>query len=380
MPDISYFLVTGMARSGTTLLEKLLCNHPEIGILSQPFPFLYRELKKAFFRKIDYPETYYVLSDLFSETRYTPLELIEFLEHYKITKKYLKSIFDKMDGWSGQLTDFDDQDNFLSSYIPQQLAKVYQLLVVQGNYNQSAKVVGTKEIIIEEFITYYLQKKIKVIHIVRDPRDVYTSINYGKGVSFAGQHRPSLFHLRNWRKSIYIGLTYQNNPNFITLKYEDLIDHPIKELNRIAQFLEIDPFNHSTFRDGIKDQQGKIWKGNSSTDNFDLGISVTNKNKYQQYLSNNTVKYVEYMTWPEMLSYGYEPYALEDPLSYDPNDFSEPFKIAIDDLDVNMSSNETQLKLEKKRLENLIKSGITVSEIKSIYYSEKSFEKLCAQF
>jgi Sulfotransferase family len=44
--------VTGMQRSGTTLLEKLLHAHPELSVLSQPFPLLFVEVKRAFLESI----------------------------------------------------------------------------------------------------------------------------------------------------------------------------------------------------------------------------------------------------------------------------------------------------------------------------------------
>ncbi len=73
---MDYFLITGMSRSGTTLLEKLLDSHQELKVLSQPLPLFYRYLKQQFFLKIDYPETHYVLNDLFIEERYSIEDLL----------------------------------------------------------------------------------------------------------------------------------------------------------------------------------------------------------------------------------------------------------------------------------------------------------------
>lgn len=44
-------LVTGMLRSGTTLLEKALNVHPDIKLCYQPFPELFINTKKAFLEK-----------------------------------------------------------------------------------------------------------------------------------------------------------------------------------------------------------------------------------------------------------------------------------------------------------------------------------------
>ena len=40
--------VTGMERSGTTLLDRLLASQRHLSMLSQPFPLLFVETKRAF--------------------------------------------------------------------------------------------------------------------------------------------------------------------------------------------------------------------------------------------------------------------------------------------------------------------------------------------
>ena len=55
-------LVTGMGRSGTTLLDKLLTSHADIDVLSQPFPLVFVDTKKQFLaeKRVD---KYFVLND-----------------------------------------------------------------------------------------------------------------------------------------------------------------------------------------------------------------------------------------------------------------------------------------------------------------------------
>ena len=58
----SDFFITGMGRSGTTLLEKLLCNHKDLSVLSQPLPLVFIDLKKRFLETLGIKK-YFVLND-----------------------------------------------------------------------------------------------------------------------------------------------------------------------------------------------------------------------------------------------------------------------------------------------------------------------------
>ena len=58
--------------------------------------------------------------------------------------------------------------------------------------------IGSKEIFCEEYIPYFLSNGVKVILLIRDPRDIITSLNFGKGADFTGEIRPTLFNIRNW--------------------------------------------------------------------------------------------------------------------------------------------------------------------------------------
>ena len=58
--------ITGLYRSGTTLVEKIIQNNPEIFIANQPTPFLFFELKNKILKE-DNVEYYPPLNTLFSE-------------------------------------------------------------------------------------------------------------------------------------------------------------------------------------------------------------------------------------------------------------------------------------------------------------------------
>ena len=81
--------ITGLYRSGTTLLEKLIHNHPKCFVASQPFPKLYIKIKKQFLASKD-TFSRLPLNDLFKNN--TVFEFTKYLEETTISKKKIEEI------------------------------------------------------------------------------------------------------------------------------------------------------------------------------------------------------------------------------------------------------------------------------------------------
>ncbi len=364
------FIITGTYRTGTTLIEKLLDVHSGLHVLSQPLPLLYRHLKEVFYRRKGITNKYYVLNDLF-HPEYEPGELKTFLENYLIGRDELRQVLRTMEGWDGQYTRFNDLDTFVGSYEVSGLCQFYPQLLEHFVARGQVTAAGTKEILVEEFIPYLLDCGIKVILVIRDPRDVYTSVNEGKGTKFTGKRRPTLFHLRNWRKSITLANTYRDHPLCYVLKYEDLLDNKEKALKGITDFLNVTPFPRGHFEKGIQTRTGRYWKGNSST-SLHSGINSTNKDKYKKYLSPETIGYIEFICHPEMRVFGYD----EQMQNFKPETFKEPYDIVNCWLNKNMSTDKDELHAEYRRLQLLQGTEANDPEIISTFYSLKNYHTL----
>lgn len=370
---MEHFLITGMSRSGTTLLEKLLASHQELTVLSQPLPLLYRYFKEQFFSEINYPETHYVLNDLFYEERYSSKDFKSFLSSYEISRAEIDHLFKEMEKWEGQWFKVNEIKKKLSIQETFRLIDFYTFFLNQ--YANQKKVLGTKEVLIEEFIPYLLENNVKVIQLFRDPRDVITSINFGDGPKYTGAPRPTLFHLRNWRKSVAISNTCEDSKGLFRLKYEDLISDPHDTLTNITDFLNVKPFEENHFQHGIKTSDGKRWSGNSSTVSFN-GINKDNKNNYLKKLSSSVIAYIEYTCAPEMQLLGYDLTGSENLDNFTPKRFVEPFEIEVDDIPKNFSTLPFQLALENERRNLLKGQNISVEKMTSYFFSEANYEIL----
>jgi len=341
--------LTGMGRSGTTLLEKLLENHSKISLLEQPFPLLFTEIKKEFLKTLNIDE-YFVLNNTPYDKKYKLEEFINFLNTYKITKEKIFEIFQKMNTYSGQIEknkkiifNFNNSEQFID---------VYNSLLQTINPVSNIMYIGSKEIFCEEFLPYFLQHNKKTIIILRDPKDILASANYPQGKKYLGEKKPSLFLLQAWRKSVEFCYLLKSNKNFYFLKYEDLVENPYFELNKLTNFLSIEPFQNNHFENGIYTKDGKLWSSNTSFDTHKNSfISKGSVGIYKKVLSIEEINYVDTICQHELKWLNYTYSRNNNPLNIIEN-FVDINISEHDHLSSNFSSLSQNIKLEKERYKN----------------------------
>lgn len=347
--------VTGMQRSGTTLLEKLFGNHPELSVLSQPFPLLYVEAKRAFLRETGEPDTPYPLGHLFLETRAGRADLAAFLDRHRTTPEQLRELFARMAGYSGQYTRFTAE----------QLDDAFDRLPAEGGFfdtvaglyralaqRPGARLCGGKETLCEEYLPYLLDRGGRCVVILRDPRDVLASLNYGRGPEYGGRLKPTLFNLRNWRKSVAFALHLEGHPGFRWLRYEDLVTDPLAALQRIAEALGFAPIPHDLVQGELRDPSGQAWSGNSSHEAY-RRVSPASVGVYRRLLPPEVSSFVEAACLPEMrlLAYDTSVDAADAPRIL--HGFEEPYDIRREGMDQDVAGPASAGR-EVRRLELLL--------------------------
>jgi hypothetical protein len=111
---------------------------------------------------------------------------------------------------------------------------------------------------INEILKDY-NNKVKIIHIIRDGRDVVTSIhpNYPE--------RKNFVTIDNWKERVGNASLFREHPCVITIKYEDLISSFEETIKTVLAFIE-EPYHpnlelfhthtniksHSAWKDGVK--------------------------------------------------------------------------------------------------------------------------------
>ena len=301
-------IISGMLRSGTTLLEKLLYNHPELGIYSQPYPYVYVHFKQMFYdsKKV---EDKMPLDNYFLNDAYTTDDFYHFLDCTAIRTEMIETIFRKMFSYSGQGEKRVNDERFIKRLRPGRFSTFYEELLhlLSKIETETRTYYGMKEVLNEEYLPYILEKVTdsKAIIILRDPRDVMTSLNYGEHEKYTGISRPLLFDIRNWRKSVAFATYLKHHKHFIIVRYEDLIKNPYKKLNQITDFLGVSTYDERFLEKGIYDQNGKLWGGNSSFGQKGF-INKDSVGKYKTHLNKKMIRLIEHLCLPEMHYLGYD--------------------------------------------------------------------------
>ncbi|PYQ32030.1 MAG: hypothetical protein DMF56_02730 [Acidobacteria bacterium] len=291
--------VTGVQRSGTTLLEKLLGAQKSISMLSQPFPLLFTDVKRDFLGGDDA----YPLGHLFLESRYEPEQFAAFLGNWRTTAEELEPIFARMEHYSGQCTRFsaDERRKAFS-----QIASTDDFAAVVSTLDRAlahkdANWFGSKETICEEYVPPLLDRGFHCTIILRDPRDFVTSLNHGRGNQYGGARKPTLFNIRTWRKSVAIALAMKGHPRFHHCRYEDLVTDTAPELERLAAAFGLEAM---TVPSEVRDASGNPWRGNSSHADYE-GISPASVGIYREILHATVAEFVEAACLPELQFLGY---------------------------------------------------------------------------
>lgn len=342
--------VTGTMRSGTTLLEKLLGSQQRLTMLSQPFPLLFVEAKRAFLRSQDIENERYPLGHLFLESRYDRAALDGFLGQWRTSYAGMKELFSRMREYSGQGTRFapDDLATALSQIEPDDdlaavVAKLDRLLATRPG----AEWFGSKEIVCEELLPYLLDRGFRCAIIIRDPRDVVASLNHGRGHEFGGQVRPTLFNVRIWRKSVAFALELEGRPRFHWCRYEDLVADPAQTLSRLAAALQVDPLDAT-----LHSQQP--WNGNSSFTEH-AGVSAASVGVHRNVLPAGVAEEIEAACLPELRLLGYQTSMTKAEAVEVIHRFCEPYAVRRD-LEGDLATPENAA-LEAERLDRLRYAG-----------------------
>lgn len=368
-----YLFITGTYRSGTTLVDKLLTNHNHGFVASQPFPFLYILLKELYNKKMNFNSKPYAINPEFA-VNCNPQQFNDFLLNNNITELFVKKALNDMKGYSGCST--PEIYNLIETLKNGNIVDIYKRLCdnLAETFNEKdLHFIGSKEIISEDYIPYFINKGVKVIHLIRDPRDIVLSANFSKNSGYVGKNRPILYTLQMWRKSVSFAINNSNNPNLFILKYEDLVLNPFEMLNELTDFIGTNRFDLEQFKNGINNQYGEKWKGNSSFNDYNF-IDTSSIYRYKSNLSNDITTYINNICGPELKYMGYN-----EKINFNENtisEFREPDYEINSLFNTDFSSSDSSISKELHRY-NLLKKGSKDSDlIKSYFLFESTFNKL----
>ncbi|MBP7744779.1 MAG: sulfotransferase [Phycisphaerae bacterium] len=308
-------LVTGMFRSGTTLLARMLNAHPDIALASDPFlPFL-KYLRTVVARDVlgpAAPAPLDPLGDYFAD--YDGLRLLRAVQTANLD--WPLSETDRAMLWPALQSFAKPFSPKLAERLDEvrgtTLRELYvdMLRLTQDVYGTGREqYVGHKEAWADEFgpALHRALPHLKSIHVIRDPRAVCASKNV------ADDKYPWLFLIRQWRK--LTGLAWlaayasAAREDCLLLRYEDLVADPPGASRRICAFLGLEFAPAMADAQSLKDGADTPWQRNSSYGDLATERSISSKgaDRWRRVLSPREIELIEQLTYPVMQMFGYQP-------------------------------------------------------------------------
>jgi len=242
--------VVGVPRSGTTMLYRLIAQHPDLGWFSKidlkefltkeylRFAYLRRRIFEV--RNMHYPIDFF--NRRFFTTVETPIEM-SFL---------WDAVFQK--NWECKIS----RKNF------EVLQKTIIKTVGGKNKKRFLSKVPKNSIRINKLKDVFPDSKF--IHIIRDPRSVVNSMLRRSAASHSGyfgiplndtdglKMSPVETHSLQWKQvitEVKQASKDLGNNRYMEIKYEDFVEHPKEYLENIVKFCELPPYDFLYWKDGV---------------------------------------------------------------------------------------------------------------------------------
>lgn len=295
--------VTGMMRSGTSLAQIILTNHPKLFVASQPFHQLYVDVKQLFLNEYGLKKLLPLGDGLDADTGERELFSSWLNERRFDEQETARLVEGSITGKGGDATNLTGKLSAKPGSFFSIRYELHQSLAKYFNHH-ATQFIGSKDAFCEEYIPSLVNNNIRCLIIIRDPRAVIASACHGRYHKQVGDRYPLLMLIRLWRKSAAYWLAFRNHPLVHTMRYEDLVQHSGATLNEISKWLDIDCFPNELISQPLHDHTGKEWKGNSSFGEKN-GVDAKSRETWRTLLKPEEVRFIEACTKPELTKLGY---------------------------------------------------------------------------
>lgn len=301
------FVISGMFRSGSSLLAKMLDVTRGASVAVDPYMQFFKGVYAKIYSNAGLNAEHVVLSGMYYPESSAVMAAVDCWDNIALDESDIRRIVTELSGYIEPFSPLIVPR--LSEIRAGRAGCVFRQLaeIARAEYAKPGTVVfGIKDCWIEKFLYRYLDDcaGCKVVLIVRDPRAIFAS----KNVQVSNK-APFLFLARQWRESSAhaVALFERFGANRVhVLRYEDLVMSPEAVLRGVCTFLGID-FKASMccpslFRDGLDN----VWKNNSSYTEQGQTISSASVDRWRTVLSEGEVALVDRLLWRDMHIFGYE--------------------------------------------------------------------------
>lgn len=141
---------------------------------------------------------------------------------------------------------------------PRKLHRLYGHILQRSIPRTTTRYCGKRPACVRDIarILDYFDGRVRIIHLVRDGRDVCTSRHPSRPEDY-------WVPIKRWVNDVEAGLAYEKHPRVYTLRYEDLVDQPTKTIKKVLDFLN-EPMTESVlnWEDTTSFKKADAWFGN----------------------------------------------------------------------------------------------------------------------
>lgn len=263
-----HFFIIGSGRNGSTLLATILNAHKEIVIPSEQFVLPYAIIRRYIFFFWSDRRWVRNIKRLITNTEKTIKWDID-IENIKSNGKDIPFLF----------------NNIFNIY--------------KDKSKPDSKIWGDKSPLNTNFIQYIYPEfpDAKYIFLIRDPRDV--ALSYRKYLG-SDSFR---FGIWKWKDSVKSYDYLLKRTNVLLVKYENLVESPTSELNRITDFLSLSSDDSISTSKVSAEKMGV--EEDSHHQNLRKPISSSSVGKWKNELSETDLSYFPKNIKTEMKRFGY---------------------------------------------------------------------------
>jgi hypothetical protein len=265
-------LLTGVYRSGTTILSCMLDAHPEINFTYGSVNYL-----RWFVKKNVSPVNY---KDIVLETQ------------SRLQKRF------------GKVIDYEKIVNLIESSKEDISHRLIYSSIMQGFFDFSEKMLGERILLewtnVPAFLEMYPDGK--VLHIIRDPRDVLASY---KGMTWESGYRyldaifacmDSMDHCIQYKKTL-------PKRKYYAVSYESLVRNPEHELKNICAMLGVEYSEKMMDKSRYKDERGERFNLNSHSSYSDN--KKKRSGRWKDQLSGSDLAFLEALLHKQLSDFNY---------------------------------------------------------------------------
>ncbi len=310
-------ILCGTYRSGTTLLQKMVDAHPQCEVVMQPCLPFFKTLQGL------------KMGGGFTDIGEQPLGIGEDEAATGASEGYFDAAFDadRIDALvsgigealSGHRKEGDDVpaaafvESLRRELQPGSAVSVLSDItdaVQEYRSSTACRYSGFKELYIDEYLEGIIRlspRDFRILHLIRDPRAIVASRNFGayRNEGDAPTDHPLLLIIKMWRTSVRCrtDLAKRFPRAFLPLKYEDLVRDRAQTARDICDFLALDDYSAMLDDASLRSENGTGWRPNTSFgDDHDPSKLL---DKWNELLPQETIGAVEFLCRKEMAAMGY---------------------------------------------------------------------------